>query len=169
MADDRTLNSPPFALQDIYIRDSRLRMADDFDPTIAGVALLGLFRTGEGNFTCNSTTFHKEEGDEETKWCRFLHRFEFAYVRPLEDGAAPPDDQIEQQLAAEVCAEIAVVYKLLVPEFPPQEHIKTWGAGPVMLHVWPYWREFCHNALMRMKLPVTMIPLLNLQATQKVE
>lgn len=161
--DDETTRAPlNLALQAIYLRESHCRIAEGFNPTLPGTELMPVFRSAEGRVACNATTFHDENGEHQVKWCGFVSRFQFAYVRAGSDGTFPPDDELEQHIAAEISADIAADYTVVSGDFPEMEDLKRWGAQNVMLHSWPYWREFCQNTMLRMSLPVTMIPLINL-------
>ncbi|MCK9985661.1 MAG: hypothetical protein AzoDbin1_02133 [Azoarcus sp.] len=170
MADENRRPPMSLALQAIYLRESHCRIAEWFNPTIPGTELAPVFRSAEGRVACNTTTFHDDDdADHQVKWCGFVSHFQFAYVRTDEEGNLPPEDELEQHIAAEISADIAADYTVGAPDFPPLEDLKRWGAQNVMLHSWPYWREFCQNAMLRMNLPITMIPLIDLTPKPETE
>ena len=68
----------------------------------------------------------------------------------------------EAILAAEITADITTDYQCNTPDFPDEANLLKWGQSNVLLHAWPYWREFCHSTLSRMRLPVTLMPLVGM-------
>ena len=162
MSETETALNPPFTIRAIYLRKSHLRMGADFDPMIQGQQLIGKFRVVSGKVDCHEAVSTGSDQDS-IRGCRFVTRFEFRYMRPLDGGAAPVEAEEEAHLIAEITADIAVDYIVGTAEFPPQETLERWGATNVLLHSWPYWREYCQNALGRMNLPITVIPLINIQ------
>ena len=161
MSQEETSQTFPFTLQAVYIQKSQLRLADDFEPSVPGQPLLGKFRTVGLQITCRESK--GLTGDSEgamIRSCTFATRFEFRYIKPAEDGLIRPEAEEEAYLAAEITADIAINYLISVPELPSEEELQKWGTSNVLLHAWPYWREYCHNAMMRMGLPVSIMPLL---------
>jgi hypothetical protein len=161
MSDTETALIPPFAIRAIYLRESHVRMGADFDPMIHGQQLIGKFRVVSGRIDCHEAAPTGSD-QEPIRGCRFVTRFEFRYMRPLDGGEPPKEAEEEAHLIAEINADIAVDYIVGTPLFPPQEDLERWGATNVLLHSWPYWREYCQNTLARMNLPVTVIPLINI-------
>ena len=43
-----------------------------------------------------------------------------------------------------------------------QESIEGFGQANALYHVWPYWREFVHSSLDRMRMPVIAVPMFRL-------
>ena len=162
MNQNETSQIVPYTLRTIYIQKSHLRMADNFDPVIPGQPLNGKFRTVGGQITCKELIPENGEGNT-IRSCTFVTHFEFRYIRPDEDGAIPQEAEEEAQLVAEISADIAVDYLIGIPEMPSQENLQQWGSGNVLVHAWPYWREYCHAAMSRMNLPVTLMPLLQVK------
>lgn len=138
-------------------------MADNFDPAIPGQTLTGKFRTATGGeIKCKE--FLPESGDgPKFRICTFVVRFEFRYYRAPEEGTTPQETEEDAHMAAEITADIAADYLIGTPEMPSQAELESWGKGNVLLHAWPYWREYCHASMSRMNLPVTMMPLLQLK------
>lgn len=158
------MTSHPLALQSILLRSSEIDIAKDFHPNLPGQGeLLPLFRNVDGHFSRNTTTFGTGDGSQqEAKWVQFVSRFEFVYVRPKADGAPPEEHEFEQHRVASIRADIAASYIINSEDFPSDEVLQHWATNNVMLHTWPYWREYCHNTLLRTGLPVTLIPLISL-------
>lgn len=155
----------PFALRAIYIRQSRLHMAENFDPMVPGQALHALFRTNQQFHLISRAT--ETQGGDPDRSAIFVLGFEFRYTRSPE--AESPPTQItssegsaeDSNLIAEITAEIAVDYQISSEGVPSQDVIQNWATRAAMIHAWPYWREYCHTALLRMGLPVSLMPMLN--------
>jgi hypothetical protein len=162
----KTKEPIPFSLRAVYLREGRQWIKDDFDPVIPGQTLFGQFRA----------TGHRIESQEAIEnipdakpilTCRFTTNFEFRYLN------ASPDNQTEEEkvngnfLVAEISARFTVDYLIGTPEFPPAEKLEQWASGNALLHCWPYWREFCHSTLLRMSLPVTMMPMMEVNQKAK--
>lgn len=154
----------PYALRSIYLRNCSTWMAKEFDPLLPGQDLLAVFRTGEGRVDCRESSLQGDDGEIKFRSCTFTTRFEFAYTKAGENNTSQSDEDIEKALIAKISAEISVDYIINTPNFPDQESLHGWGNNNVVLHTWPYWREFCHSTLARMNLPVTMIPLVQFSA-----
>lgn len=148
----------PYTLRAIYIRTSHTELAKWFDP-LTVLQIDGEFRVLDGNVECRvQEVAVTDEKPSEQKTCVFTTRFEFRYT--LHDGqqvGRPDGDEV-----AKISAEISADYLFNGDNFPPNEEMHKWGQINVLLHTWPYWREYCHNALWRMQLPVTLMPLVNI-------
>jgi len=152
----------PFSLRSIYIRNSSTRTDDRFDPLLPGQQLMPLFRNGEVRCDCRE---HKiSDNGKETVFlsCAFTSKFEFAYIQPTEGNQPVTDEDIEKAIAAQIIAEITADYLVNLPSLPDADVINNWASRNVILHTWPYWREFCHSTLSKMNLPVTIIPLVQM-------
>ena len=168
METSESQSANPYTLRSIYLRNSSVRIVDDFDPTIPGQPLAANFRTGDGKIECRETEFDQNNDKTTVRSCLFTTRFEFAYTRPVPDSPPQNDEDIEKLIVAQITADIAIDYLFNLEAFPPAEDdLKKWASTNVLLHSWPYWREFCHSMLVRMNLPLTMIPLI--QFSQKQE
>lgn len=154
----------PYALRSIYLRDCTTWMDKGFDPLLPGQRLSAVFRTGEGRVDCRESTMKGYDGETKIRSCTFTTRFDFAYTKAAEDDTPQSDEDIEKALVAKITAEISADYLINTPDFPGSENLHRWGNSNVMLHAWPYWREFCHSTMLRMNLPVTMIPLVQFSA-----
>lgn len=150
-----TVDVPPqreleLQLRYIYLRNSSTKMAQTFNPLqpnqqlhiVSKFSPLGSFQTGVS--------------------LGFVVEYTVLYF--LADGAAPqsaPEAMDETLAVARINAEFAVDYALAAGALPPtSERLQQFGNGSAMLHTWPYWREYCHATMMRMSLPVMMVPLL---------
>jgi hypothetical protein len=159
------ISPPPLSLQAIYLRSTSTSMADAFHPNLPGTDLAPLFRTEhQSRIQCNTNTLRTDDGAEKKAlWCGFTIGFEFIYVRPKEDGQLPSERELDAHSVARVFAAITAAYTVIGDDFPPPDVLEHWGRHNVLLHTWPYWREFCHGAVLRMGLPVTMIPLMQIE------
>lgn len=86
-------------------------------------------------------------------------RFGFRYVKVPEGQASIPDDESKLEVAAEVQASIAIIYAINRAAQPDEARRKAWVQRHGLLHAWPYWREVCQSSLVRMNLPSTVMPL----------
>lgn len=148
-----------YALRDIYLRESHTKLGLGFDPTIGGSELTGEFRVLGGETECRTQDTVTPDGTKQTLLtCVFTTRFEFRYLRA---GQVDPATH-EPIVAAEITADITTDYQCNTPDFPEEANLVKWGQSNVLLHAWPYWREFCHSTLLRMRLPVTLMPLVGM-------
>lgn len=149
----------PYTLRSIYLRNSKTRMADSFDPLIPGQQLNGVFRNSSSQVDCRETSLDVNGTPSLIKSCTFRVQFDFAYTIPAPGDQVMTEEDVEKSLLAQITAEIAVDYLFNEADFPTPEMLHKWANGNVILHAWPYWREFCHSAMLRMGLPVSLIPL----------
>lgn len=160
---DKQNKLPALALNSIYVAESYCRLSPGFDP-LDPADLASFFRTRDvGEVTVSRLVIQREDGSEEVAYrCCFKTEFNFVYARKGESPTDPKTGELSN-VVAEITAKIAVAYQAPGPDTPDLEALTAWGNTSVMLHAWPYWREFCHNSQMRMSLPVTMIPLMGIQ------
>ncbi|WP_341674978.1 hypothetical protein [Niveibacterium sp. SC-1] len=157
----------PLEIRRIYVRESALWMAPGFDPTMPGQHLQGSFRSYDGRVDCR--LMELSDGSQ-VRSCLFLARFEFRYTEvPPGVNTLSLDAALVAPAVAEVSATIAADYACLRSEFPSMAVLQEYGRTNGMVHMWPYWREYCQNALMRMVLPHTTMPLLNLRRKEEAE
>lgn len=152
----------PFKLRMIYLRSGTAWMDSEFNPLLPGQQLMPLFRTGEGHIDGIEAIIDENGKQTQVHSCAFTNRFDFAYTKSIGSGAPAIDEDIEKKIIAKVTADITVDYLVNPSVLDDMETLKRWAASNVMLHAWPYWREFCHSNLLRMNLPVTMIPIMQL-------
>lgn len=158
-----TTNNLPYTLRSIYLRNSSVEIAETFDPTIPGQMLSAIFRTTDGRVDCKETTFEQNNQQQIVRSCAVSSRFEFAYISGDPNNPPQSDEEIEKAQIAKITAEITADYLYNRETFPSQEDLQKWAASNAMLHSWPYWREYCHSTLLRMNLPVTIIPMIQFQ------
>jgi hypothetical protein len=148
----------PFQLRSVYLSGGQIILAPDFDPTLPGQPLVGKFRIVDGNAAVKKTLLPGQSPDV-MDTCVFKTKFEFRYIRALDNGDAPPESEEEARLASSISAEISVDYLLTSSDVPSKEALEGIAKSNVLVHIWPYWREYCHSTLARMNLPVTLMPL----------
>ncbi len=164
MSDPNVQESAPFALRSVYLREAKQWMADGFDPTLPGQPLIGQFRA-PGHRVEVQEIVENIAGAETIRTCRVTSSFEFRYLNTPSDiqSDAQNDEQDDSKyLVAEILAHITVDYLITSTEIPPQEKIEQWATSSALFHCWPYWREFCHSTLLRMNLPITMMPMMEI-------
>lgn len=147
----------PFSLRAVYLREGKQWMSDDLDPLIPGQRLVGQFRM-TGNRIDVQEAVENVPDAKNIISCRITSNFEFRYLGlPIDAKDTPIED--DKYLVAALSARITVDYLIGVDEAPPMEKIKQWSESNTLLHCWPYWREFCHSTLLRMSLPITIMPM----------
>lgn len=154
----------PFSLRAVYLREAKQWLADDFDPILPGQQLFGQFKASSRNVKIQEV-IENIENAKPIRSCRFTTNFHFRYLNaPLEKNMT--DDMANKSLVAEITAQFTVDYLIGTPEKPSEEMLKQWASSNALLHCWPYWREFCHSTLLRMNLPVTMMPMMEIKQAE---
>ena len=148
----------PFSLRAVYWREGRQWMSDNFDPMLPGQPIFGQFKASDRRIEIRETIENIPDA-KPIKSCLVTSNFEFRYLN------AQLDKQYNEEadgkcLVAQISARITVDYLIEVAETPPHEKLEQWASNNALLHCWPYWREFCHSTLLRMNLPVTMMPMM---------
>lgn len=150
---------PLFTLRGVYLRGSHISFENDFDPLLQGIQLTGTHRIANQMCTLRVANIEAEGAQPSSiRSALFVTKFEFRYL----DGAKVFESATDGSLAT-VSAEFAADYLLNRPEDPTQDEMNAWGASNVLLHTWPYWREFCHATLLKMSLPGAVMPMLVLE------
>lgn len=155
----------PLQLNAIYIRSSRTELAPTFNPTIPGQEVAGEFRMNPCETPSEIVVGPKDSPTSTI--LAFVSSFEFRYSRVAEDADRSVPLNLDD-VCATICVDIAVEY-LLQGEMPSPEQLKAWAASASLNHAWPYWREFCHSTMVKMQLPVSLVPLLNMQPKGAVD
>lgn len=136
----------------IYLRNSRTMMAQTFNPLQPNQQL---------NIVSKFSPISSFQSEVSLG---FVVEYKVLYF--LADGTAPqlsPEAMDEMLAVASITAEFAVDYARPAGELAPtSDWLQQFGNSNAMLHTWPYWREYCHATMMRMSLPVMMVPLLRL-------
>lgn len=147
------------SLRSIYFREAVANTSTDFDPLLPGQQLVGEFRqSGKSTLVKLKEVGSLQDESAAVRGCAFLTRFEFRYTR---DGEG---DDSERPTASTVSATIAVVYDFREGQCPTDEELRVWGETSALIHSWPYWRQYCQQALMQLSLPPTIMPLLDMKA-----
>jgi hypothetical protein len=160
MKKEKKQKQRPFLLRAIYLREGKQWMSDSFDPMIPGQPLFAQTKSS-GRSVAIQEAVENTPDAKAIKSCRFTSNFEFRYLNRQPDEKLKDEDD-RQFLVAEISARITVDYLIGTDETPPKEMLDHWSASNALLHCWPYWREFCHSTLMRMHLPITMLPMLEI-------
>lgn len=145
----------PLQLSHIYLRSSRVEMAETFDPTLPGQELLGRYRVASSKVRKRKTS--RKDADPVIAY-EFLTAFEFVQTPPLDDNVT--DDLIREKTLTHTFCELVAQY-VPVAEVT-DKFLAEWATKQVVFQLWPYFREFCHDASMRMSLPQAPIPLLQI-------
>lgn len=136
-------------------------MLDGFDPMIPGQPLFAQFRIS-GNKIEGKEAVENKPNSKTVRTCRFTSNFEFRYLNSPIDLTPDESEEARKHLIVEIFACITIDYLLTTSKMPSQDKLEQWASGNALLHSWPYWREFCHSTLSRMNLPVTMLPLMEI-------
>lgn len=158
----------PFALRAVYLREGMQWMSDAFDPIIPGQQLFAQARTSDSIIEVQEI-IENTPNSKTINTCRITLNFEFRYLNKVQEA----DDVLKDKddltnLVAKISASITVDYLVVAEEVPPNERLEQWASSNAMLHSWPYWREFCHSTLLRMNLPVTLMPMLDIKQKKEV-
>jgi hypothetical protein len=158
MAKDKKQEPIPFSLRSVYCRAGKQWMAEDFDPMLVGQQLFGQFKSTPHRIDIREVVANTPEA-KPIRSCLISTNFQFRYLNTNQAMIAEEDGD-EKNFVAEISACFAVDYLIETPETPPQEMLEQWASSNALLHCWPYWREFCHSTLLRMNLPVTIMPMM---------
>jgi len=149
-------DQPQYSLRSVYLRGSRMSLAEEFDPLVPGIPLTAAHRIASQRCVVRDTEFGPEGATPtRVRSATFLTTFELRYFQA--DKIDVPD---QANFVVELSAEFGADYLLNRPENPTAEEINAWGASNALLHTWPYWREFCHTTLMRMGVPPIVMPMM---------
>jgi len=155
---------PEYNLRDIYLRSGSANLADDFDPTIGEQQLRGEFRHKPMVANVKEIEPESKSGPDIHREfvVDFITRFEFRFQTPTvaKKGEGGMRD------AALVEAVFVASYTRVTAGEPTEEELKSWANLQTLVHVWPYWREYCASSFMRMRLPGTLIPLLHVKQVE---
>lgn len=164
-ATPQTLSMPKMALRAIYLRESNTAIRHEFDPLIPGQRVQIHSRFSPVSHSLRGT----DDGHGTATPTGSCHVVKFLILyflgeEPLSIDALPDDSEAVALITADFAAEY-----LFAPDQarPTDEQLMHWSQGAV-LHIWPYWREFCHASMLRMSLPVIMVPLLSMTQAEPV-
>jgi len=162
--------SAPFSLRSVYCRGGFQWMSDEFDLMVSGQQLFGQYKAAGRHLEIKEMV-ENIPGAKPIRSFQVTTSFEFRYLNANIDvlfkdpEIAPSEEEIQNKyVVARISSRITADYLIEVPENPPEEKLESWAAGNALLHCWPYWREFCHSTLLRMILPVTLMPMMIIEA-----
>ncbi len=139
-------------------------MSDEFDPMLPGQQMHGQFKLSGHQIQVREAVENIPDA-KPVKTCLITISFQFRYVSTLtEEPAADFEDG--KDVIAEISARITADYLIEALEVPAKEKLEQWAVSNALLHCWPYWRELCHSTLLRMNLPVTMMPMMVIESKQ---
>lgn len=147
----------PFSLRSVYWREGKQWMSDNFDPMLPGQQLFGQFKASGHRVEVREAVENIPDA-KPIRTCLITTNFQFRYLNTQIE--LPKNEEDGKYLVAEISARITVDYLIETSESPPNEKLEQWASSNAVLHCWPYWREFCHSTLLRMNLPVTMMPMM---------
>jgi hypothetical protein len=151
---------PEYNLRAIYVRSSVTSMDDGFDPTIGGQPLTGQFRSHLSSFASRELFVPLPDGTQQKiRSYEFTTTFTFRYQTPLADDKG----EIAMKTAASIKVDFVSSYERVSPSEPTKEELEGFGKTAALVHVWPYFREYCSTAMQKMHLPATLIPLLEIK------
>jgi len=149
------------AVNDIYLRDSNIRMSESFNPKAPEHGSYDIqFRHGPKNGQIAAIT--KDKGDEIRI---FLVTYECAFrlVPPgLIDNKDVDEKKILENICSEVTASFIAEYIIKCDDYDPVA-FDEFSKHNVGYHVWPYWREYAQSTASRLRLPQFAIPLYRIQ------
>lgn len=150
----------PLKLRAIYVRHAASVIASDFDPLTPGQPL-----SVNHNFTPTGYLLQGRRDDNgqpgHPASCMFLIDFNAVYLSDQAKQRTSDTGTEMDGAVARIHATLAVDY-ILNPDapFPTDQFFAHWGKSSALVHSWPYWREYCHSTMLRMNLPVVIVPLL---------
>lgn len=148
-----------FAINTVIFRNSKTVISDDFDPTIPGIELIGSFRIANQTYAIKTKKYMDEnEASAELHTAQFTTAYAFRYQTQEQDqaGNGNPESQFVVEITAEIVSEYFVDEAIQLPN----DTLNLWGGRNVLLHTWPYWREFVQSSLFKMGLPGMTMPIL---------
>ncbi|HQT33083.1 MAG: hypothetical protein ACYC39_05680 [Thiobacillus sp.] len=151
---------PEYNLRAIYVRSSVMSMDDGFDPTIGGQPLTGQFRSHLSSYTFRELIIPLPDGTQQKiRSYEFTTSFSFRYQTPQTDDKG----EIEMKTAASIGVDFVSSYERVSTSEASNEELEGFGKTAALVHVWPYFREYCSTAMQKMNLPATLIPLLEVK------
>lgn len=153
------------AIEDVYLRSSQFGIHDpEFDPKFQSFELNPLYKGNVGKV--HFTSVQSEEGVQ--NYVRFEAEMGLRLLSKegheefLETG-----EYKDAELKAEVIAVFIAQYRLKVDQEIKKEEdvadyvddVKAFGDINALFHVWPYWREYAHQTLSRLRIPEVLVPM----------
>ncbi len=157
------LPQPPLNLRAIYLRESSTSFDPTFDPLTPNQQLHVLFKCQPHSYSVTGEITADDPGRIPGSYT-FLTEFETAYFLA---ASGPPSDPLTFETTgavARIKAQFAADY-LVIPGAPVLSDVEaqSWGGSAALMHTWTYWREYCHSTMLRLNMPVVMVPMMVLQ------
>ncbi len=149
-----------FVIEDVYLRESRVKLAEKFEPKIGGQRIESQFRI----FTKGSelVDLKDQESGVNLKLFRAIVDTGLRFVgTPIE---SPTEDRepSDPLVLAEVFALFVAEYRMTSDQIPSQEVREEFAKQNALYHVWPYWREYLQSTCARFLLPSAIVPMFRL-------
>jgi len=159
-------------IQDVFLRECKARLAEDFDPK---------YSTGVGELTvqfkhivARSEVLNLESDDGHTvRLFRVYIDLGARWAEMAEDPATGSSDPRERETPSPAAGitEKALIEATYVAEYVLTEDLEKDALDAFALinasyHVWPYWREFLMSQAARMNLPKVAVPTMLLASNR---
>lgn len=148
------------SIQDVYMRNSNMQIADGFDPIFSQQELAVQFM--QRPLKAETADLTSEDGDhfkllrvEVIMGVRFV---DADAATSTDDTTDIEDDAAQQTVKAELSSNFVAEYLITCEELS-QEAINEFSQSNAGFHIWPYWREYLHTMCNRCKLPPVVMPM----------
>lgn len=140
-------------IHDVYLRESTVRLADDFDPLAPDLDLGMQFMVA----TAGYGEYELKAHGVGLKLIRF-HVNTGLRLKIISDEDTDSRESKEPEACAEIKATFVAEYIMKCKDFDLDD-LKGFGERNVPYHIWPYWREYAQSTCKRFKLPEIMLPM----------
>ncbi|CAK0768225.1 putative Preprotein translocase subunit SecB [Gammaproteobacteria bacterium] len=151
-------------IQGISLRQTRLELADGFDPALPSIELLVQFRA-------SAKRAQMMEYQIEGEPVQHHFKVEFECGLRLAATALIRDEDPSTGQVAEIQVLFQADYLIKPGSTPSKAALDTFASVNVGYHVWPYWREYLQSTCARAGLPLIPLPMYTVpkeyQATKK--
>jgi hypothetical protein len=143
-------------IQDIYLRSSRLSLAEDYDPKfgveVKSTNLIWGVRRAQ--------VLEVEETTSKEKMTLWKAEFQgrCRLLRNEADEKAPPDERMDPNALVVIDALFIAEYRMQDAS-APKDALEAFSKHNVAYHVWPYWREYLHDVTSRALIPRVTLPM----------
>lgn len=142
-------------IHDVYLKDFTAQCADDFDPKY-GANSISLIVQSKHQVKQSRII----ELDGNVKLLQVILEIGVRWVEDSPSGNKnEPMAEIEAKFIAEYIMEGAL----------EKESLDEFSLKNASYHVWPYWRELLSSQCSRMRLPVVVIPMVQLAQNRNIE
>lgn len=136
-------------IQDVYLRLSQAQCAEGFRPQFSEMESI---QTQQMQVVRKSVVFETNDNSQLLDVHILLG---LRWIEPQQEGG-DKEPEIKAFIEAEFVAEYLVIEEL------SQECIDEFAKKNAIYHVWPYWRELLNSQEVRLRLPVTSLPMVQL-------